>query len=111
MRAGQLRDIVRFEREVKVPDGGGGYDLSWVPLLSVRGHLVLERGRERIEAGRIEAAVSGVLRVRWQNALQDLSAADRAVVNDVAYNIKSDPINPDRRRRMLEMNVERGGSI
>ena len=110
MRGGKLRERVVFEKEVQTPDGGGGYELSWAPLKETRGQLMLERGRERVEAGRIESAVAGVLRVRWQPGLNELSADDRAVIDGVAYNIRS-VTQPDRRNRALEIVLERGVAV
>lgn len=106
-RAGLMRDRVRLERETEQPDGGGGYVLGWFLVATVWGQLVPERGRERVEGGRMEASVGAVLRVRYSSDLVDLTAGWRAVIDGVAYNIRS-VTQPDRRNRIIEMTVERG---
>ena len=63
MAAGRLRDRVTFQREVSIPDGGGGSVTSWQTFLTVWGGFAPERASERLEAGRIEAAVAGRLTI------------------------------------------------
>lgn len=108
--AGQLRDRVRFERSGDIPDGGGGTVEGWESiegLANVRGAFMPERSRERLEAGRLESAVAGTLKVRSSNASREVTAADRAIINGQPYAIRS-VTNPDRHNKYLEMSVERG---
>lgn len=106
-RAGQMRDRVRIERETEQPDGGGGYEVGWFHVATVWGQLVPERGRERVESGRIEASVAAVLRIRYSSEVADVTAGYRVVIDGVDYNIRS-VTQPDRRNRIIEMTVERG---
>lgn len=107
MAAGGMRARVVFERSVTAPDGAGGQSVGWSELYACRGHYRPERGRERIEAGRMEASLAGVLRVRSCIAARDVGEADRVLIDDVVFQIRSTS-NPDQHNRYLEMSVERG---
>lgn len=108
--AGLLRDRLRFERVNRVSDDGGGSSIDWRPidgLAAIRGGFFPERSRERLEAGRLQSAVAGTLKVRSSDATRQVTAADRVIINDVPYDIHA-ITNPDRRGKYLEMTVERG---
>lgn len=107
MSGGQLRDRITFERFTQISDGAGGFIEDWTTLFSCRGAFMPERSRERLEAGRLESAVAGTLKVRSSAALRDVTAGDRAMVNGEPYAIKA-VTNPDRRGKYLDMTVERG---
>lgn len=106
-RAGQFRDRVTFQQSVDVPDGGGGVAITWQTVAVVWGHYMPQRGRERVAAGRMEAAVEGVLHVRGSPETSAITAAHRAVIDGAAYNIRS-VTNPDRRGQIIEMTIEEG---
>lgn len=108
MSAGRLRDRVTFQESVDTPDAAGGVYQSWRNVVTVWGALQEERGRERVEAGRLESGVAGILTVRSSSETRDLGAANRVVVNEINYQIRSIS-NPDRRNKYLELVVERGG--
>lgn len=108
MPAGELRDRIAFQRLQAEADGGGGtLDPEWVDLINCRGAFFPERSRERLEAGRLESAVAGTLKVRSSATTRGVTAADRALINGTVYAIRA-ITNPDRRNRYLEMTVERG---
>ena len=107
MVAGQLRDRVAFQKKVSVSDGGGGSTTSWQTQFTVWGGFRPERGRERLEAGRLESAVAGVLKVRSSVQARTVDASWRVLIDSVAYQVRS-ITNPDRRDRFLEMTIERG---
>lgn len=107
MAAGGLRARLAFERSTETADGAGGTVLVWGVIYSCRGRFMPERGRERIEAGRTEAAMAGVLRIRSSIAARALSEADRVRIDDDLYQILSIS-NPDQRNKFLELSVERG---
>ena len=90
-----------------MPDGQGGSETEWVPLVTVWARLRLDRGNEQVDAGRLEASESGVLTVRSSGTSREVTPEDRVIVKDAAYEIRS-IINPDRRNIWLEMVVERG---
>lgn len=106
-RAGNLNKRVVFQRKVVTPDGGGGHSKEWAILVEVWGGFAPERGSERLEAGRLEGSLFGVLRVRSSPTTRTVTVDDRAIVDGVAHQIRSIS-NPDQRNRMLDILVERG---
>lgn len=107
MRAGLLRDRVAFQRQAEEGDDGGGQAVAWSTQFTVWGGFRPERGRERLEADRLESAVAGVLTVRSSSQTGQVTAEWRAVIDGEPYQIRA-ITNPDRRGRFLEMTVERG---
>lgn len=107
MAAGPMRARVVFERAATAPDGAGGRSVSWGALWACRGKFTPERGRERLAAGRVEASLAGVLRIRSCVIARDVSEADRVLIDDEVFQIRSIS-NPDQRNKYLEMSVERG---
>lgn len=108
MGAGRLRDRAAFQRELLEEDIFGNETRgNWGPLVTVWAQFTPERSWERIEGGRLEAAVAGTLRLRSTPQTRDVTEADRVVVDEVLYNIRG-ITNPDRRNRWLEITVERG---
>ena len=75
--AGQLRDRAAFYRLNATPDGYGNTSTGWAasPFLTVWAAFRPERGRERVEAGRLESAVAGVLTVRSSSDTRAVTAA------------------------------------
>lgn len=107
MRAGLLRDRVTFQSEAESADGAGGNTIAWTDRFIVWGQVVEERGRERVEAGRLAAPFGAVLRVRSSTNARLVTPEWRCTIAGVAWNIRSIG-NPDRRGKMLEMVIERG---
>lgn len=106
MRSGRLRTRIRFERPVqKTDDLGNAYD-GWEALFERWGDLLLQRGREALEAGRLESSNLGTLQIRWSAEAAALDESHRAVIDGRHWQIRS-IIDPDQRRRTLEMVVER----
>lgn len=102
-----LREVVTFQRQAAADDGYGNTTGAWADLFTKRGRLVSLRGGEKVEAGRLEASYSHVLKVRSDSETQTLTAGDQAVIDGAAYQIRSID-NTDRRDRYLTMDVERG---
>lgn len=109
MSAGQRNKRVTFQRKDKVPDGGGGFAPGWAKLITVSARFKPERGRERVETGRVSAELTGVLTVRSSKNTRQITTADRVLIRGVPYQIRSID-NPDQRDRDLEMTVERGAA-
>lgn len=106
-RAGQMNRRVTFQQEVAVADAGGGREHAWSGGFTVWGQFMPESGRERLEAGRLEAALAGVLRVRSSIQARTITASHRVLIDGAAHQIRS-IANPDQRRRFIEFVVERG---
>lgn len=102
-----LRETVTFQRQATSDDGYGNATGAWATLFTRRGRLISLRGNEKVEAGRLEASYSHVLKVRADSGTETLTTADQAVIDGVAYQIRSID-NADRRDRYLTMDVERG---
>lgn len=92
---------------MRTPDGAGGFSVAWSTALTVWGYLRPERGRERLEAGRLESATMAVLRIRSSAAARAIDASYRAVVDGVHYQIRA-IVNPDQRDEYIEMTLEEG---
>lgn len=107
LRAGRMRARCVFQTERREDDEGGGADVTWTDIASCRGDYLPERGREQMAAGRLEGSNLAVLRVRYSSILAPLTTTHRAVIDDVPHQIRS-VIDPDRRRQMLELVVEKG---
>lgn len=107
MGAGQLRKRVTFEEEVRISDGAGGYASQWQWPVTVWGAIMPERGRERLQSGRLESPVAGILRVRSSAQLRTVKESHRVTIDGVPYQIRS-IVNPDSRGKYLDMVVERG---
>lgn len=110
MKARRLRTRVRFEKPVPMTDEiGNAYD-GWELVLTRWGDLIPQRGREQVEAGRLESSVPGVLQIRWDSETSRLDASHRAIIETVPYQIIS-VLDPDMLRRTIEMVVARGVAI
>ncbi len=105
MRSGLLNKRAAFERRMLVDDNAGGNTEAWAPLVTVWAQFAPERGRERIQAGRLDAALAGVLRIRSSIESRGIVVTDRATIDGHVYNIRS-IANPDQRGRVLELAIE-----
>lgn len=106
--AGDLTQRCRFERRA-LADSGAGEVVSdaYAEIVTVWGRLSMQRSRERLEHGQIEASASGTLTVRQSSVTKGITEDDRVVINGAVYNIRS-IIDPGERLTVLEMTVERG---
>lgn len=107
---GQLRSLVQFDRLTANDDGAGGGGNIWTGLLTTRGQLLPERGREALAAGRLQSASMGVLKLRSSSASRAVTEADTAVIDGVRHQIRA-ITNPDQHNRWLEMVVEKGVAL
>jgi head-tail adaptor len=78
--AGTIDGRIRFERIIRGDDGFGNVETSgWSEIASRWVRVKPEKGRERVEAGRLESTMRGVMMVRSCQVTQSITAADRAV--------------------------------
>lgn len=111
MAAGPMRHRATFEREAAGTDDFGNVTQgAWSTLTECWATFQPERSRERIEAGRLESAVTGTLKIRSTAATRAITEADRVVFRSETYQIRA-ITNPDQRGRFLEMTVERGVAV
>ncbi len=81
--------------------------MSWVAQFTRSGELMEEKGRERVEGGRVTDPMTATLSIRHSAQAAAITASWRCVIKGVVWNIRS-VSNPDRRNRRLEMVIERG---
>lgn len=110
MAAGPLRDRIAFKSRVRTADGAGGASEAWVTQFTVWGSFTPQRGREQMEAGRLESSVAGTMRVRSSSQTRLIDATWIAVLDGADYNVRW-VTNPDRHARFLEIAVERGVAV
>jgi SPP1 family predicted phage head-tail adaptor len=107
MRAGRLRNRCEFQRPVVETSPTGNQRKGWESFMKVWGDLLPQRGREQIEAGRLESQVPGTLQIRFSSVAAQIDASYRVTIGGEPYQIRS-VMDPDMRRRIIEMVVERG---
>lgn len=107
MRAGRLRNRVEFQRPVEMTSPIGEAYLGWETVARRWGDYRPERGREKLEAGRLESSNAGTLQVRFDSVTKDVTAEHRVLLDGVAMQIRS-AMDPDMRRRTIEFVVEVG---
>jgi SPP1 family predicted phage head-tail adaptor len=107
MAAGPLRDRISFYTKSQAADGRGGFDRTLVLRCTVWGSFTPARSRERVEAGRLESAVDGVMRIRSSSDTRSITADWIARLDGVDYNIIA-VMNADRRDRFITLEVRRG---
>lgn len=107
MPIGRLRDRVTFRSPNNVADGAGGHTRGWSEEFTVWGQLMPGTGAERREAGRLQSSVPAILRVRQTANALTITTGWQAVIGGVEHQVRA-IVDPDRRRRWLELTLERG---
>lgn len=107
MRAGLMWDKCRFEAAQTSSDDIGGTNVAWAPQFEAWGWLRMERGREALEAGRLEASNLAVLTIRSNERARTITPGMRVVRREENWQIRSVVEGPGR-DRTLELLVERG---
>mgnify|MGYP006433569677 CR=1 FL=1 len=104
MKAGDLREPVEIQKQVKVDIGGGATSITWQKRLSTKGKMVPISGRERIHADRLDAVTKNRLIIRYT---PEVVEADRAVIRGRAYQIRYIN-NLEFKNRWLEIDLDGG---
>lgn len=106
-RAGGLRDRVTFQRAVPWDDGYGNTIDGWQDHLTVWADVRETLGKERVDAGRVEASATATIRIRASTGTRALTEADRVVARGSTWNIRGIvPVGND--RAMLDVLAEGG---
>ena len=111
MRSGTLRHKIILQEQTSTADGMGGFDLTWTDVYSCRASIWTLNARERLDSMKLEVSVDHRIRIRHPKAIIEITAKNRwkwldPVTGTTKYfNIITEPINPDRRNKMLEMIV------
>lgn len=114
MTAGRLRDRITFQRLTEGDDGYGNTVTGWANMersagvaLTVWADVRETPGKERVEAGRVEASRTATIRIRASSEVAGITEGDRVMVRGSAWNIRSiAPVGND--RAMLDLLVEAG---
>jgi head-tail adaptor len=111
---GTMNKRATFRRDTGTVGVGGSRTRHWSDLpglVKVPVEYKPERGRDRVQAGRLEASAVGVFMVQGCAAIRDLTTADIIVIHeqsgDVPHRIVSIE-NPDQRGRDYEILAEKG---
>lgn len=111
---GSMSKFATFKRDTGTIGVGGSKSRNWTPipgLTRVPVEYRPQRGRERVQAGRLEAATAAFVTIQASDAVRSLTAADIIVIHeragDVPHRIYSIE-NPDQRDRDYELVVEKG---
>lgn len=105
--AGARNTLVVFRRRVDTPDAGGGFSSAWSEISRCWARFRPERGIERLQAGRVNAVLAGVLTAPSSTETRALDEACQALIDGQDYQIRS-IADPDGRNKDLEITVERG---
>jgi SPP1 family predicted phage head-tail adaptor len=97
LNAGDLNQSV--ELETGGLNASGDEITSYTPLMTVRGSVEPLRGREYLDAEKVNSEVDTRIRIRYR---EGLDTAKRATVRGTVYDIRS-IINPHGSNRVLEL--------
>jgi head-tail adaptor len=113
---GWANKIATFQRNVGGRGVGGSVTYEWqniAGLVRVSVEYKAERGSDKVNAGRLESSLGGVLRVYGCDAVRELASGDTVVMHDIGkdtvHNIKTIS-NPDNTGHQYELVVETGVS-
>jgi hypothetical protein len=116
MPAGALRESVTFQRQA----AGSGTTLrnqlavfaDIADAIGIPAELTPLRYGETVIAQGVQGRRLYVVKVRYTDVLAGIRINDRMVDARVGtvYNVKSPPVNPDKKRKYLEIQVETGGA-
>lgn len=107
--AGDLRTRVTFQQLTETDDGYGGVTRAWSSGTVVHCHYRAQSGREQVEAGRIEAAASAVLRARAKSITAlAVDESWRCLIDSVTWNIRS-VVPFGQRGEWMDIVIDRAG--
>ena len=104
MDAGNLRNKIEIQRRAKVPDGGGGFTLSWVKVFSTYAEIKPMTGSEGLVGMQLQAQVSHDIIIRYRAGV---TAANRVLFEGRPFNIVS-VINVEERKKWLQLRCMEG---
>lgn len=107
--AGQLNDLVAFDKRAQIDDGyGNTVSGDFVEQFQQHAAFIVMKGTEGIEASRLEGRQPFILRTRYSVQAAQITTdwQARDVRRGSAFNIRTVTMNPS--RSMLEMVVDTG---
>lgn len=106
-RARRLRTRCEFQRPTVETSPTGNQRKGWESFAKVWGDVRPTKGREQVEAGRLESQVPAVLQIRYSSVAAQIDASYRVLIDGEPYQIRS-VADPEMRRRLIEMVIELG---
>lgn len=106
-----------FKTETGVVGVGGSVTRVWTSveaLTRVPVNYMPERGRERVQAGRLQSQTAGTIKVQGCNAIRAITAGDIVVIHEQAGDVEHvihAITNPDQNQAVYEMTIETGVSL
>lgn len=114
MTAGRLREQVGFYQRAMTSDGYGNIEGAFpdTPEFTVAGEIKPRLGGEQVLQARLAGTHLVNILVRWsaQTALVETDWIAKNERTGETYNIRS-IVNPDMRRRYIEMLAEKGANV
>ncbi|WP_245594952.1 phage head closure protein [Gemmobacter nectariphilus] len=87
--AGSLRDRITVQRAVEGDDGYGNKVVGWADHLTLWANVRETTGKERVDAGRVEASRTATIRIRASSASREISEKHRLIARGKIWNIRS----------------------
>jgi len=108
VRRGNIRERVTFERYTTDETDIHGNPVSgWAVHLTVWADVRETLGKEKVDAGRVEASNTATFRIRASAASRALTEADRAIARGSTWNIRS-IVPVGNKGAMLDLLCEKG---
>ena len=104
MSAGRLRERLIIQSESSTPDGGGGYAVSWVNVVTAWGSVKPQRGGESLDAMQVRDTVLYDVTIRYRTGV---IPKQRIAWGSRIFNIRA-VMNKDERERYLTLVCEEG---
>jgi SPP1 family predicted phage head-tail adaptor len=71
VRSGELKNRIDLQAQIRTPDGGGGFNTSWVTVVSSLAAAIWPmKGAETMEGGRTVAAMTHQIRIRYRDGVK-----------------------------------------
>lgn len=104
MRAGQLDQIVTFQRRTATADGAGGRTYAWTDFARAWANVRARGGRESLAENRVSAEALYTFTIRNRT---DVDETFRIIWRDEPYNIRA-VMRGGNRPLYLQIDAERG---
>ena len=101
---GMLNRKISIQRENRVKNDTGGYDLTWSTVLTPWARIKPKSGGEKVHANRLDATGLSQVVIRYNDSLVE---TDRVLYKGNLYQIRS-IINIDEQNQWTEIIMERG---
>jgi len=102
MKAGDLNKRITFQHQTKVPDGMGGFTMTWTDAATVWAAIWPVSASEVVQANAPVMVVSHRIRIRYRSVMK---ASWRIKFGNRYFNIVS-IINPNQEGRILDLMVK-----